>query len=148
MAKSSLHHPLIPEPPDYPMAEGSPDCLDSPISNSNPPAEDISMEPSDCPNFCGSPVNQPPSSAEPSSAAISDSGLLQSTSIKITKQAGLLNFFQKIPAKEAHEKWQKRKWENEESNQAEYAKRKWKDDTEKLCKQVHRCEQNRVSQDR
>ena len=106
------------------------------------------MEPSDGPDFCGSPVNQPPSSAEPSSAAVSDSDLLQSTSIKITKQAGLLNFFQKIPAKEAHEKWQKRKQENEESNQAEYAKRKRKDEAEKLRKQVHRREQNRVSQGR
>jgi hypothetical protein len=146
MAKDPFGHTLIADSPDFHMAESSLNPLDSPTPNFNPLAED--MELSDNPDFYGSPTNQPLSSAEPSSAAVSDSEFLQPTLLKATKQTGLLNFFSKIPPEEAHERWQKRKWENEGRDRVEYAKRKQKDEAGKLRKQAQKREQNRVSQGR
>ena len=132
MTEDPLGYPMIPGSPDFPMAESSLHHLNSPISNPNPLAEDI--EPSDDLDFCGSPADQPLSSAEPSSAVVSDSEFLQPTPLKPTKQTGLLNFFPRIPPEEACERWQKRKRENEERDRVEFAKRKQKDEAEKLHK--------------
>ena len=93
-------------------------------------------------DFCDSPIDQPPSStfiSDTSSAPVSESDLPPPSSPNAKKQTGLFNFFPKIPSEEFHTKWWKRKWENEERDQEEYAKWKQKDEAEKLHKQAHRC---------
>ena len=99
-------HLLVEDPTDYPMAENSLGHLDCSILNPNL-VEDIPMDSSDDPSSYESPANQPPSSAELSSAAVSDSDFPYPTPLKVEKKANLLNFFSKIPPKEAHERWQK-----------------------------------------
>ena len=96
-----------------------------------------------------SPMDQPSLSAFPSeadSAPASESDLLPLSSVKVTKQTGLLDFFSKMPVEEAQAKWQKRKQDNEERDREEYEERKRKDEVKRLHKQAHRREQNRLSQ--
>jgi hypothetical protein len=93
----------------------------------------------------------PPSSTMPSetnSAAVSESDLLFPSSIKARKQTGLLDFFSRMPAKEVHEKWGKRKRENEDRDREEHAKLKQKEEAEKIQKLEKRRANNRVSQAR
>jgi len=103
------------------------------------------------PEFCDSPIDRPPSSAftsETGSVWTSESELPHLPPVKATKQSGLFDFFPKIPSEELHTKWRKRKRENQERDQEEYAERKKRDEAEKLHKQARRREQNRVSQNR
>ena len=101
-------------------------------------------------DFYDSPIDQPPSSAFPSeasSAAASDSEIPLS-STKATKQTGLLNFFQKVPAEQAYTSWRKRKRENYEKDKEEYERLKRREEVEKDQKKAQRREQNRLAQQR
>jgi len=139
--------------------------------NFNSVAEDLSDDspasPSFSPNpdFYNLPVNHPPPSilpseassaitsevssalaSEASSAPASDSDLPPLSSTKTTKQTNLHKFFSKMPSNELHVKWQKRKRDNEDKDREEYAKRKQKDEAEKLHKLTTKRENNKVSQ--
>ncbi|KAF9643805.1 hypothetical protein BDM02DRAFT_3219951 [Thelephora ganbajun] len=81
-----------------------------------------------------------------SSALASDSDLPPST--KATKQAGLLDFFSKVPSEEFHAKWRKRKRDNEERDREEYKKRMQRGVDERLHKKAHKREQNWLAQER
>ena len=146
--------PMAQDLPDYPMIEDPPDY---PISNPSLSTEALIMDFSVDPDFCDSPIDRPPSStftsssiftSETSSAVASESNLSLPSSPKAKKQAGLLDFFSKIPSEEFHTKWRKRKRENEERDQEEYAEREQKGEAQKLRKQAHRRESNRISQGR
>ena len=126
-------------------------------------AEDLSNYSPASPNFptdydCyDSLVNQPPPSTLPSeassaiasevsSAVASDSDLPSLSSTKATKQTHLLNFFSKMPSDQLHAKWQKRKRDNEDKDREEHAKRKQKDEAEKLHKLTTKRTNNKISQ--
>ena len=94
-------------------------------------------------------TENPPSSAFPSensSAQASDAELPHSSSIKATKQTGLLNFFSKVPSEELHARWRKRKRDNEDRDKERYEERKRKDEEDKSHKKARRREQLRAAQ--
>ena len=95
------------------------------------------------------PTENPPSFAFPSensSAQASDAELPHSSSIKATKQTGLLNFFSKVPSEELHARWRKRKRDNEDRDKERYEEQKRKDEEDKSHKKAQRCEQLRAAQ--
>ena len=144
-------YPMAQDPLDYPLGENLPDYL---TSNPSLLTEGLIMDFSINPELCDSPIDRPPSStftsstfiSDTSSAPVSESDLPPPSSPKAKKQTGLFDFFPKIPSEEFHTKWRKRKRENEERDQEEYAKRKQKDEAEKSRKQAHKREKNRISQ--
>ena len=133
---------------DHPMVK---DLSDYPVSNPSLLTEDLIMDFSIDPDLCNSPIDWPPSStfvsssafaSETSSALASELDLPLPSSPKAKKQVGLLDFFSKIPSEELHTRWRKRKRENEERDQEEYAEWKQKDEAEKSCKQAQKYERN------
>ena len=127
------------------------DIPEHPVSNHSLLTGDFLMDFSVDPELCDSPIDRPPSStftSETSSAWASEPDLPLLSSVKATKQTGLLDFFSKVPSEEPHARWRKRKRENQEKDQEEYAERKKRDEAEKLRKQNHRREKNKISQKR
>ena len=115
-----------------------------------PPSSTFPSEP--CSAFPSEPSSifpSEPSSAVasgPSSAMVSYSEPPPPSSIKATKQTGLLNFFSTIPPEQHYASWRKRKRDNKERDQEEYARRKRKDEAEQNLKKARRREQNRNAQ--
>ena len=140
-----------PNPPNYPMA--SPSLVTEDLFYYTPasPSFSATLDPYD------SLIDQPPPSilpseassalpSETSSALASDSDLPSLSSTKAVKQTDLLNFFSKMPSKEYHGQWQKRKRDNQDRDREEHAKRKQKDEAEKLRKLAKKRANNQVSQ--
>ena len=123
------------------------------------------------PNFPTNPylydllVDQPPPSVLPSGASSalpsevnspwvsgdnsplsSDSDLPPTSFTKATKQTDLFGFFSKVPSEDLHEKWQKRKRDNEAKDRGEHMEQKQKDEAYKLCKLSRKRARNSISQ--
>jgi len=144
------------------MAE--PSFVAEDLSNYSPPSPGLSISldlydllvdqlppsilPSEASSALASDSDLPPSilSSEASSALASDSDLPPSSSTKATKQTNLLGFFPKVPAKDVHTKWKKRKRDNEVKDREEYAERKQRDEAAQLHKLTNNRAMNRVSQ--
>lgn len=84
--------------------------------------------------------------SEAGSALASDSDLPLPSPTKATKQTDLHGFFSKVPSKEPHEKWRKRKRDDEDKDREKYAERKRRDEAEQLHKLVNKRLRNQVAQ--
>lgn len=144
-----LPQPFDSNNPPTPPTHDHSSSLDFPSHIPSPLTECLLNSPPSSPDFQGSPIDLPPTSAFPSettSAVASDSEIPALPSAKAKQQTGLHDFFQKVPSEQLFASWRKRKRDNEERDKEEYLERKKNEEEEQLRKKARRRKQNQIAQ--
>lgn len=131
-----LYDLLVDQPPPSVLPSGASSAL---------PSEAGSVLPSEASSALPSEVNSPWVSGD-NSPLSSDSDLPPTSFTKATKQTNLFGFFSKVPSEDLHEKWQKRKRDNEAKDREEHMEQKQKDEAYKLRKLSRKRARNSISQ--